>query len=49
MKKHDNPNKEGYSKSFNDASRSKGGKGRKWDKYVYFHKGFHLEFACMKK
>jgi hypothetical protein len=27
-----NPKKEGYSKSFNDASGSKGGKGRKGEK-----------------
>jgi hypothetical protein len=31
-KGHANPKKEGYSKPFNDSSRSKGGKGRKWDK-----------------
>jgi hypothetical protein len=38
MKAHANPNKEGYSKPFNDASGSKGGKGRKGDKCTYFHK-----------
>jgi hypothetical protein len=44
-----NPNKEGYSNPFNDAFGSKGGKGRKGEKCTYFHKGFHLEYACMKK
>jgi hypothetical protein len=48
-KSHENPKKEGYSKPFNDASRSKGGKGRKWEKCTYYHKGFHPESACMKK
>jgi hypothetical protein len=48
-KAHANPNKEGYSKPFNDASRSKGGKGRKGEKCTYCHKGFHPEFACMHK
>jgi hypothetical protein len=43
----ENPKKEGYSKPFNDASGSKGGKGRKWDKCTYYHKGFHPEFAFM--
>jgi hypothetical protein len=42
-KSHANPKKEGYSKPFNDASRSKGGKGRKGEKCTYFHKGFHPE------
>jgi hypothetical protein len=36
-----NLNKEAYSKSFNDASGSKGGKGRKWKNCTYSHKGFH--------
>jgi hypothetical protein len=36
-----NPKKEGYSKPFNDASGSKGGKGRIREKCTYFHKGFH--------
>jgi hypothetical protein len=49
IKAHKIPNKEGYSKPFNDASRSKGRKGRKGEKCTYFHKGFHLEYACMKK
>jgi hypothetical protein len=40
-KAHANPKKEGYSKPFDDASRSKGGKGRKGDKCTYYHKGFH--------
>jgi hypothetical protein len=31
-KGHSNPKKEGNSKPFNDSSRSKGGKGRKWEK-----------------
>jgi hypothetical protein len=48
-KSHANPNKEGYSKPFNDASGSKGGKGRKGEKCTYFHKGFHPESACMQK
>ena len=42
-KAHANPKKEGYSKPFNDASGSKGGKGRKGDKCSYYHKGFHPE------
>jgi hypothetical protein len=46
---HANPKKEGYSKLFNDASRSKGGKGRKGEKCSYFHKGFHLESTYMQK
>jgi hypothetical protein len=46
-KSHANLKKEGYSKPFNDASGSKGGKGRKGEKCTYFHKGFHPEFACM--
>jgi hypothetical protein len=49
MKSHANPKKEGYSKPFIDASRSKGGKGRKGEKCTYFHKGFHLESTCMQK
>jgi hypothetical protein len=48
-KAHAHSKKEGYSKPFADASRSKGGKGRKWEKCMYFHKGFHSESACMKK
>jgi hypothetical protein len=40
-KAHANPKKEGYSKPFNDAFGSKGGRGRKWEKCTYFHKGFH--------
>ena len=40
-KVHANPNKEGYSKPFTDASRSKGGNGIKGEKCTYFHKGFH--------
>jgi hypothetical protein len=48
-KEHANKKKEGYSKLFNDASGSKGGKGRKGDKLYYFHKGFHIEYACMQR
>jgi hypothetical protein len=48
-KAHANPNKEWYSKPFNDAFGSKGGKGRKWEKCTYCHKGFHPESACMQK
>jgi hypothetical protein len=48
-KAHENPKEEGYSKPFNDASRSKGGKGRKGEKCTYFHKGFNPESACMQK
>jgi hypothetical protein len=47
-KSHANLNKEGYSKPFNNAFGSKGGKGRKGDKCSYFHKGFHIESTCMK-
>jgi hypothetical protein len=46
-KAHAHPKKEGYSKPFTDASRSKGGKERKGEKCTYFHKGFHPEYACM--
>jgi hypothetical protein len=49
MKSHANPKKEGYSKPFIDASESKGGKGRKWEKCTYCHKRFHPESACMHK
>jgi hypothetical protein len=49
MKSHENPKKEWYSKPFNDASRSNGGKGRKGEKFTYFHKVFHPESSCMKK
>jgi hypothetical protein len=49
MKAHANLKKEGYSKPFIDASRSKGGKGRKGEKCTYCHKGFHPEYTCMKK
>jgi hypothetical protein len=48
-KSHANPKKEGYSKPFTNASRSKSGKGRKGEKCTYFHKGFHPESACMQK
>jgi hypothetical protein len=46
-KSHANSKKEGYSKPFHDAFRSKGGKGRKGDKCSYCHKGFHQESTCM--
>jgi hypothetical protein len=48
-KSHANLRKEGYSNPFIDVSRSKGGKGRKWEKCTYCHKGFHLESTCMHK
>jgi hypothetical protein len=48
-KAHANMQKEGYSKPFTDASRSKREKGRKGEKCACSHKGFHLESACMKK
>jgi hypothetical protein len=49
QKYHAHLKKEGYTKPFIDASGSKGEKGRKGDKCMYFHKGFHLEYTCMKK
>jgi hypothetical protein len=48
-KSHAHPKKEGYTKPFTDAFRSKGGKGRKGEKCTYCHKGFHPESTCMKK
>jgi hypothetical protein len=48
-KSHAHTKKEGYTKAFNNASRSKGEKGRKGEKCTYYHNGFHLESACMKK
>jgi hypothetical protein len=48
-KAHENMKKEGYSKPFNDASESKGGKGRKGEKFSYYHKGFHPKSTCMQK
>jgi hypothetical protein len=47
-KSHAHLKKEGYTKPFIDASGSKGGKGRKWEKCTYYHKGFHPESACMQ-
>jgi hypothetical protein len=41
--------KEGYTKPFIDASRSKGEKGRKGEKCTYCHKGFHSKYAWMQK
>jgi hypothetical protein len=49
QKAHAHTKKEGYTKPFTDASRSKGEKGRKGEKCTYSHKGFHSESACMKK
>jgi hypothetical protein len=46
-KSHANPNMEGHSKHFHDASRSKGGKGRKGERCTYCRKRFHLESSCM--
>jgi hypothetical protein len=48
-KAHANLKKEGYSKPFNDSSKSKGGKGRKGEKCTYFHKGFHPKSTCRKR
>jgi hypothetical protein len=48
-KSHAHMKKEGYTKPFTDASRSKREKGRKGEKCTYCHKGFHSETACMKK
>jgi hypothetical protein len=48
-KAHAHSKKEGYIKPFTDASRSKGEKGRKGEKCMHCHKGFHLESTCMKK
>jgi hypothetical protein len=48
-KSHAHLKKEGYTKPFTDASRSKGEKGRKGEKCTYYHKGFHSKSACMKK
>ena len=45
-KAHAHLNKGGYTKPFIDASRSKGEKGRKGEKCMYDHKGFHPEYAC---
>jgi hypothetical protein len=46
---HAHTKKEGYTKPFTDASGSKVEKRRKGEKCTYCHKGFHLEYACMKK
>ena len=45
QKPHAHTKKEGYTKPFTDASRSKGEKGRKGEKCTYCHKGFHPESA----
>jgi hypothetical protein len=47
-KAHAHLNKEGYTKPFTDASRSKGEKGKKGEKCTYCHKGFHSESTCMQ-
>jgi hypothetical protein len=47
-KSHAHTKKEGYTKPFTDASRSKGEKGRKGEKCTYYHKGFHSKSACMQ-
>jgi hypothetical protein len=49
IKSHAHVNKEGYTKPFTDAFGSKGEKGRKGEKCMYFHKGFHPKSACMHK
>jgi hypothetical protein len=49
MKSHAHLKKEGYTKTFTDASGSKGEKGIKGEKCTYCHKGFHSESACMQK
>jgi hypothetical protein len=48
-KSHAHTKKEGNTKPFTDASRSKGEKRRKGEKFTYYHKGFNLESACMQK
>jgi hypothetical protein len=48
-KSHAHLKKEGYTKPFTDASRSKGEKRRKGEKCTYCHKGFHSESTCMQK
>jgi hypothetical protein len=48
-KDHAHMKKEGYTKPFTDASRSKGEKGRKGEKCTYCHKGFHSESTCIQK
>jgi hypothetical protein len=48
-KSHAHMKKEGYTKPFIDASRSKGEKGIKGEKCTYCHKGFHLKSRCMQK
>jgi hypothetical protein len=48
-KSHAHPKKEGYTKPFIDASESKGEKGKKGEKCMYYHKGFHPKSACMQK
>jgi hypothetical protein len=48
-KSHENLKKEGYSKPFTNAFRSKGEKGRKGEKCTNCHKGFHSKSTSMKK
>jgi hypothetical protein len=47
-KSHAHAKKEGYTKPFIDAYGAKGEKGRKGEKCMYYHKGFHSESACMQ-
>jgi hypothetical protein len=48
-KSHAHLKKEGYTKPFIDASGSKRKKGRKGEKCMYCHKGFHSKSTCMQK
>jgi hypothetical protein len=49
-KVHAKTKKEGYSKPFNDSSRSKGGKGKKGNtKCGYRNHSYHPKSTCMKK
>jgi hypothetical protein len=48
-KSHAHPKKEGYTKPFIDAFKSKGEKERKGEKCVYCHKVFHPKSTCMQK
>jgi hypothetical protein len=48
-KVHAEPNKEWYSKPFNDSLGSKCGKIKQENKCGYCNHGYHLESTCMKK
>jgi hypothetical protein len=49
-KAHAEPKKEGYPKTFDDSSGSKGGKGKKGNTNCgYCNCGYHPESTCMKK